>query len=76
VRLVRGGVRPHQSDQKTALSRIRTANYGRTVRLKAPFIDTSQVPTDTIDYVATDTWGNAAANTLTVIVDAATSSVQ
>jgi hypothetical protein len=25
VRLVRGGVRPHQSDQKTALSRIRTA---------------------------------------------------
>jgi hypothetical protein len=31
-------------------------------------IDTSQVATDTIDYVATDTWGNTATSTRTVIV--------
>jgi hypothetical protein len=37
-------------------------------------IDTSQVATDTIDYVATDTWGNTATNTRTVIIDAATAS--
>ena len=36
-------------------------------------IDTSQVATDTIDYVATDTWGNTATSTRTVIIDAATS---
>ena len=39
-------------------------------------IDTTQVATDTIDYVATDTWGNTAASTRTVIIAAATSSVQ
>jgi hypothetical protein len=39
-------------------------------------IDTSQVATDTIDYVATDTWGNTATSTRTVIVEAATSSFQ
>jgi hypothetical protein len=39
-------------------------------------IDTSQVATDTIDYVATDTWGNTATSTRTVIIGAATSSVQ
>jgi phage tail protein X len=33
-------------------------------------IDTSQVATDTIDYVATDTWGNTATSTRTVIIDA------
>jgi hypothetical protein len=38
-------------------------------------IDTSQVATDTIDYVATDTWGNTATSTRTVIIEAATSSV-
>lgn len=38
-------------------------------------IDTSQVATDTIDYVATDTWGNTATSTRTVIVSAATSSI-
>ena len=37
-------------------------------------IDTSQVATDTIDYVATDTWGNTATSTRTVIVQAASSS--
>jgi hypothetical protein len=33
-------------------------------------IDTSQVATDTIDYVATDTWGNTATSTRTIIIDA------
>jgi hypothetical protein len=33
-------------------------------------LDTSAVATDTIDYVATDTWGNAATSTRTVIVEA------
>jgi hypothetical protein len=37
-------------------------------------IDTSQVATDTIDYVATDTWGNTATGTRTVIIKAAASS--
>jgi hypothetical protein len=37
-------------------------------------IDTSQVATDTIDYVATDTWGNTATSTRTVIIEAASSS--
>jgi hypothetical protein len=39
-------------------------------------VDTSQVATDTIDYVATDTWGNTATSTRTIIIEAATSSVQ
>ena len=39
-------------------------------------INTSQAATDTIDYVATDTWGNTATSTRTVVVEAATSSVQ
>jgi Domain of unknown function (DUF5011)/Chaperone of endosialidase len=34
-------------------------------------IDTSQVATDTIDYVATDTWGNTATSTRTVLIEAA-----
>jgi hypothetical protein len=34
-------------------------------------IDTSQVATDTIDYVATDTWGNTTTSTRTVIIQAA-----
>ena len=37
-------------------------------------IDASQVATDTIDYVATDTWGNTSTSTRTVIVQAATAS--
>jgi hypothetical protein len=32
-------------------------------------IDTSAVATDTIDYVATDTWGNTATSTRTVIIE-------
>jgi len=39
-------------------------------------IDTSQAATDTIDYVATATWGNTATSTRTVVIEAATSSVQ
>jgi hypothetical protein len=39
-------------------------------------IDTSAVATDTIDYVATDTWGNTATSTRDVIVEAATSTSQ
>jgi Domain of unknown function (DUF5011) len=38
-------------------------------------IDTSQVATDTIDYVATDTWGNTSTSTRTVIIEAAPSIV-
>ena len=34
-------------------------------------IDTTQVATDTIDYVATDTWGNTSTSTRTVIIEAA-----
>jgi Domain of unknown function (DUF5011) len=37
-------------------------------------IDTTHVATDTIDYVATDTWGNTSTSTRTVIIQAATSS--
>jgi hypothetical protein len=37
-------------------------------------IVTTQVATDTIDYVATDTWGNTATSTRTVIVQSASSS--
>ena len=37
-------------------------------------IDTSQEATDTIDYVAIDTWGNTATNTRTVIVEVASAS--
>jgi hypothetical protein len=33
-------------------------------------LDTSAVATDTIDYVATDTWGNTATSTRTVIIEA------
>jgi hypothetical protein len=36
-------------------------------------IDTTQVATDTIDYVATDTYGNSATSTRTVIIKAAAS---
>jgi len=37
-------------------------------------IDTSQATTDTIEYVATDTWGNTSTSTRTVMVGAAASS--
>jgi hypothetical protein len=39
-------------------------------------IDTSAAATDTIDYIATDTWGNTATSTRDVIVEAATSTAQ
>jgi hypothetical protein len=38
-------------------------------------IDTSAVATDTIDYVATDMWGNTATSTRTVVVEEASSTV-
>jgi hypothetical protein len=34
-------------------------------------VDTSEVATDTIDYVATDTWGNTSTSSRTVIIEAA-----
>ena len=37
-------------------------------------IDTTQAATDTIDYVATDTWGNTSTSTRTVIIEAASPS--
>ena len=37
-------------------------------------MDMSTVATDTIDYVATDSWGNTATSTRTIIVSAASSS--
>ena len=37
-------------------------------------IDTTQVATDTINYVATDTWGNTSTSTRTVIVRVASAS--
>jgi Domain of unknown function (DUF5011) len=32
-------------------------------------IDTSLIATDTIDYVATDTWGNTSTSTRTVVIE-------
>ena len=37
-------------------------------------LDTSQIAKDTIDYVATDTWGNTSTSTRTIIVESASSS--
>jgi len=37
-------------------------------------IDTSQVATDTIEYVAIDTWGNTSTSTRTAIVEVASAS--
>jgi hypothetical protein len=37
-------------------------------------IDTWHIATDTIEYVATDTWGNTATSTRTVIIEPATAS--
>jgi hypothetical protein len=36
-------------------------------------IDTTQVATDTIDYVATDTWGNTSTSIRTILIEAAAS---
>jgi hypothetical protein len=37
-------------------------------------IDTTLVATHTIDYVATDTWGNTSTSTRTIIIKAAAAS--
>jgi hypothetical protein len=74
----------HLGDTYTDLGAIVTDNQGhdlgyKTIHNGAPvsniLIDTSQVATDTIDYVATDTWGNTATSARTVLVEAAPSIV-
>ena len=70
-------------DTYTGLGAIVTDNQGNSLGYKTFLdgtlvsnivIDTTQVATDTIDYVATDTWGNTSTSTRTVIIEAATSS--
>ena len=70
-------------DTYTDLGAIATDNQGHDLSYRTfindalsgnILIDTSQVATDTIDYVATDTWGNTSTSTRTVIVQAASSS--
>ena len=70
-------------DTYTDLGAIVTDNQGHDLGYKTFLdgalvsnivIDTTQVATDTIDYVATDTWGNTATSTRTVITKAASSS--
>jgi hypothetical protein len=74
-------------DTYTDLGAIVTDNQGHDLGYKTfldgalvsnILIDTTQVATDTIDYVATDTWSNTATNTRTVIIEAiaASSSIQ
>ena len=69
----------HAGDTYTDLGAIVTDNQGHDLSYRTfingalsgnILIDTSQVATDTIDYVATDTWGNTATSTRTVIIDA------
>ena len=71
-------------DTYTDLGAIVTDNQGHDLGYKTfldgalvsnIIIDTTQVATDTIDYVATDTWGNTATSTRTVIIEAAPSIV-
>ena len=66
-------------DTYTDLGAIVTDNQGHDLGYKTFLdgtlvsnivIDTTQVATDTIDYVATDTWGNTATSTRTVVIDA------
>jgi hypothetical protein len=61
----------------TDLGAIVTDNQGNSLGYKTflngtlvsnILVDTTQVATDTIDYVATDTWGNTATSTRTVLV--------
>ena len=42
--------------------------YVNGVEMTPVQIDTTQAATDTIDYVATDTWGNTSTSTRTVII--------
>jgi hypothetical protein len=74
----------HVGDTYTDLGAIVTDNQGHDLGYKTfldgtlvsnILIDTTQVATDTIDYVATDTWGNTATSTRTVIIDASPSFV-
>jgi Chaperone of endosialidase/Domain of unknown function (DUF5011) len=71
-------------DTYTDLGAIVTDNQGNTLGYKTFLngtlvsnivIDTSQVATDTIDYVATDTWGNTSTSTRTVVIEASPSIV-
>ena len=70
-------------DTYTDLGAIVTDNQGHNLGYKTfldgtivsnIIIDTTQVATDTINYIATDTWGNTATSTRTVIVEAAAAS--
>jgi hypothetical protein len=72
----------HIGDTYTDLGAIVTDNQGHDLGYNTflngalvsnILIDTSQVATDTIDYVPTDTWGNTATSTRTVIIEASPS---
>jgi hypothetical protein len=74
----------HIGDTYTDLGAIVTDNQGHDLGYKTFLngtlvsnivIDTSQVATDTINYVATDTWGNTATSTRTIVVEASPSIV-
>jgi hypothetical protein len=69
----------HVGDTYTDLGAIVSDNQGHDLGYKTfldgalvsnILIDTSASATDTIDYVATDTWGNTATSTRTVIINA------
>jgi hypothetical protein len=57
-----------------AIAHVRYHTFINGVLLGNIQIDTSQVATDTIAYVTTDTWGNTATSTRTVIIEAAAAS--
>jgi hypothetical protein len=55
----------HDLSYRTFINGVQSGNI---------LIDTSQVATDTINYVATDIWSNTATDTRMVIIEAAASS--
>jgi hypothetical protein len=59
------GNQGHDLSYRTFINGVQSGNI---------LIDTTQVATDTIDYVATDTWGNTSTSTRMVIIEAASSS--
>jgi hypothetical protein len=59
----------HRDRQRRPRSLLPT--FTNSVLSGSVLIDTTQVATDTIDYVATDTWGNTSTSTRTVIIEAA-----
>jgi hypothetical protein len=72
----------HVGDAYTDLGAVVTDNEGHDLSYRIfingalsgnILIDTTQVATDTIDYVATDTWGNTATSTRTIIIEASPS---